>query len=220
MKRRRRMRAVHGNDIHARQHLVGTLPVGGLELALDVGVDALAIVVMDCEAEAAGTARQRLADAPHADDAHALALQTRAQHRGRTPAAPFAGAHQAFALAHAPCRGQHQRHRHVGSIFGEDTRRVGDGDGALARRVEVDVIDAGAEGSDESQPRAGLRQQAAVDAVGDGGNQYVSRLHGLDELGGIERPVFRVQSRLEQLHEPRLDRVGELPGDDHQRLFL
>ena len=108
----------------------------------------------------------------------------------------------------------------LGGILGEDTRRVGDRDAALPRRVEINVVDAGAEGGDEPEPRAGLRQQAAVDAVGDGGHQHVGRLHGLDELSGVERAVFDVQPRLEQLHEPRFDRLGQRPGDDHQRFLL
>jgi hypothetical protein len=85
------------DDVHARQHLVEALPIGRLEFALDVAMDALAVVIVDGKAEAARALRQRLADAAHADDAHALALQPRAQHRGRAPAGPLAGAHQPFA---------------------------------------------------------------------------------------------------------------------------
>jgi len=56
MEGRWRVRAVDRHDIHARQHLVEAFPVGRLELALDVVVQALAIVVVDREAEAAGAA--------------------------------------------------------------------------------------------------------------------------------------------------------------------
>ena len=59
----------------------------------------------------------------------------------------------------APMRravGQHQRHRHVGGVLGQHARRVGDDDAALARGVEIDVIDAGAERGDQLELRAGL----------------------------------------------------------------
>ena len=66
VERRRRMRAIDRHDVHARQHLVEALPVGRLELALDLAMDALAIVIVDGEAKAPRATRQRLADAAHA----------------------------------------------------------------------------------------------------------------------------------------------------------
>ena len=36
MEGRRRVRAIHRDDVHARQHLVEALPVGRLELVLEV----------------------------------------------------------------------------------------------------------------------------------------------------------------------------------------
>ncbi len=129
-------------------------------------------------------------------------------------------AHQPLALAHAARRGQHQRHRHVGGVLGQHARRVGDGDAALAGGVEIDMVDARAERGDQLQLRPGLRQHAAVDPVGHRGHQHVGRLHGLDELGAGHRLVVGVQARVEQLHQTRLDRVGQLSGDDHQRLLL
>ena len=214
------MRAVHRHDVHARQHLVEALPVGRLELALDLTVDALAVVIVDGEPEAACAAGQRLADAAHADDAHALALEPCAQHRGRAPAQPLALAHQPLALAHAARRCEDQRHRHVGRVLGQHARRVGHGDAALAGGIEVDMVDAGAEGSDQLQLRSGLGQDAAVDPVGDRRHQNIGRLDRLDELGSRERLVVSVQARLEQLHQPGLDGVRQLAGDDHQRLLL
>ena len=181
---------------------------------------ALAVVIVDRKAEAAGATGQRLADAPHADNAHTLALQAGAQHRRRAPAGPLARTHQPLALADAPCRGKHQGHRHVGGVLGENPRGIGDCDAALTRGIEVDVIDAGTERSDELQPRASLRQQPAVDAVGHGRHQHIGSFHRLDELGRRKRLVLGVEAGIEQLHQPRLDGVGQLPGDDHQRLFL
>ena len=188
--------------------------------ALDVGVDALAVVIVDGEAEAAGPHGQRLADAAHADDAQPLALQAATQHRGRAPAGPLAAAHQPLAGAHAARGGQHQRHRHVGGVLGQHARGIGDRDAAGFREIQVDVIDAGAERSDELQPGTGLAQHAAVDAIGDGRHQNVGGLYRLHELGGRERRVIDVETGIEQLHEPGFDRLGEFPGDDHQRLLL
>ena len=194
---RGRVRAVDRDDVHARQHLVEAFPVGGIELALDIGVQALAVVIVDGKAETSRAPGQRLADAAHADDAHALAQEPCAQHRGRTPAAPLVGPHHALARAHAARRGQHQRHRHVGCVLGQHARRVGDGDAAMARGVEIDMVDAGAERGDQLELRTGLAQHAAVDAVGDGRHQYVRGLHRLDELRGIERLVVGVQPGVE-----------------------
>ena len=49
--------------------------------------DAAAVVVVDLQAEGAGAARHRLADAAHADDAEPLAPDAVAEHPGRRPAA-------------------------------------------------------------------------------------------------------------------------------------
>ena len=111
---------------------------------------------------------QRIADCMKSGKVEVLA-----QHRRRAPAGPLALAHDALALAHPPRRRQHQCHRHVGGVFGQHARRIGDCDAALAGRVEVDMVDAGAERGDQLQSRPGLRQHAAVDAVGDGGHQHV-----------------------------------------------
>ena len=63
-------------------------------------------------------------------------------------------------------------------------------------------------------------QHAAVDAVGHRRHQHVGRLDRLDQLGRAQRLVVGVQAGVEQLHQPRLDRAGQVAGDDHQRLFL
>ena len=85
------MRAVDGDDVHARQHLVEALPVGRLELLLDVLRDAAAVVIVDLQPERLGAARDRLADAAHADDAEPLAEDAVAEHPCRRPAAPVVG---------------------------------------------------------------------------------------------------------------------------------
>ena len=86
--RRRRVRAVDGDDVDPRQHLVEALPVGRLQLLLHLLGDAAAVVIVDLQAERLGAASDRLADAAHADDAEPLAVDAVAEHPGRRPAGP------------------------------------------------------------------------------------------------------------------------------------
>ena len=92
-------------------------------------------MIVDLQAEGAGAARHRLADAAHADDAEPLAPDAVAEHPGRRPAGPFAVAGEHGRALGEPARHREdQRHGHVGGVFGEHARRVGDGDAALRAR--------------------------------------------------------------------------------------
>ena len=213
------MRAVDGDDVHAREHLVEAVPIGGLERLLDLRRDPSPVVIVDLQAEGLGPLGHRLADAPHADDAEPLAEDTMAEHPGRRPALPFALGvlehHRAF--GQPPRHGEDQRHGHVGGVLGEHARRIGDDDAAVARGLEVDIVDAGAELGDQLQVRPGLAQHAAVDAVGHGRHQHVGGLGRLDQLLARERPVIEIEACVEQLAQPRLNDVGKLAGDDNDR---
>ncbi len=88
VKGRRRVRAVDRHDVHAHQHLVEALPIGRLQLLLQLGRDALAVVIVDLQAERLGALRHGLADAAHADDAEPLAENAVAEHPRRRPAGP------------------------------------------------------------------------------------------------------------------------------------
>ena len=90
MEGRRRRRAIDRDDVHAGQHLVEAFPIGRLQLVLDGRQHAVAVVIVDRQAEGLGAARHRGADAAHADDAEALAPDAPAEHPGRRPAGPFA----------------------------------------------------------------------------------------------------------------------------------
>ncbi len=81
------------------------------------------------------------------------------------------------------------------------------------------MIDAGAERGDEAQIRSYLGEQRCIDAVGDGRDQHVGLLDGGRELRLTQRQVVEVETRHEQLHHARLDRVGQLARDDDERLF-
>jgi hypothetical protein len=64
-----RVRAVHRDEIHSREHLVERIPVRRLEQFFDLRGDTAAVMIVDRHAECARTARERLADTAHADDA-------------------------------------------------------------------------------------------------------------------------------------------------------
>ena len=221
MEGRRRRGAVDRDDVHAGQHLVEALPVGRLQLVLDGGQHALAVVVVDRQAEGLGAARHRGADAAHADDAEPLAPDAPAEHPGRRPAGPFAVVGQCVGAFDQPARhGENQPHRHVGRVFGQHVRRVGDGDAFLAGRSDVDVVDAVAEIGDQLEVFAGSGDQRLVYPVGDGRHQHVGFLHRRRQLLARHRLVVDVQARVEQLAHARLDRVRQFARDDDERLFL
>ena len=164
----RRMRAVHRDDVHAGQHLVEAFPVGRLQLLLDAFVYPLAVVVVDREAKGAGAPGDSLADTAHADDAEPLAPDALAQHPGGRPALELAFAQGLRAFHQAARHGEDQGHGHVGGVFGQHAGGVGDGDAAPSGGGQVDMVDAGAEIGDQAEIRAGMGQDGAIDAVGDG----------------------------------------------------
>ena len=83
------------------------------------------------------------ADAAEADDAERLAADAAAE--GQRSFQPLAAAHEAFGEHDLARRRQHHADGEVGAFVGEDSRRVGHGDVALARGGEVDRVDADAE---------------------------------------------------------------------------
>ena len=101
------------------------------------------------------------------------------------------------ALDHAPRDGQNQRHGHVGRVLGEDAGRIGDGDATLDGGGDINIIDAVAEIGDQPQLVPGLGEERAVDPVGDGGHQHVSRGYGGRELRSAHRRVRFIQAGLE-----------------------
>ena len=138
---------------------------------------------MDLQAEGARAPRDRLADAPHADNAEPLAPDPVAEHPGRRPARPILVRGQHLRALDQPARHrQDQRHGHVGGVLGQNARRVGDGNAALNGGGDVDIVDAIAEIGDQLELLAGLAEHRGVDAVGDGRHQHVGDLHRFGEL--------------------------------------
>jgi len=205
---------------HAREHLVEALPVGRAQFLLDLRRHPAAVVVVHLQAEGVRAPRHRLADPSHADNAEALAADAVAEHPGRRPAGPWLIAGQDVgALDQPPRHRQNQRHRHVGGVLGEHARRIGDGDAALERGRDVDVVDAVAKIGDQLELLAGLAQHRGVDAVGDGRHQHVGLFHRRGELGMAERGVIQVEFGVEQFAHARFDAVRQSARHHNQRLF-
>ena len=122
---------------------------------------------------------------------------------------------QRGALGEPPRHGENERHGHVGGVFGEHARRVGDDDAAVPRRLEVDIVDAGAELGDQFELRAGLAQYAPVDAVGHRGDEHVGGLHRFDQLFPGKGRVIKIEPRIEQLAKPGFHHVRQLARDNN-----
>ena len=81
------------------------------------------------------------------------------------------------------------------------------------------MIDAGAEIGDQAQLFAGMGQHGGIDPVGDRRHQNIGDFHRLAQLRLRHRAVIDVKLGVEQLHHSGLDGVGQLTGNDDQRLF-
>jgi hypothetical protein len=119
-----------------------------------------------------------------------------------------------------PRHGQDQRHGHVGGVFGQNLWRVGDGDAARMRGLDIDIVDAVAEIGDQAQLAVGLVDDVGGDVVGDGRNQHVGGARGFRDLVGRHRRVVEIDPRVEQLAHPRLDRIRQLARYHDEGLFL
>src|SRR5215469_13509613 len=103
MIRRRRVRAIDGNDIHAREHLIEALPIGSVQFFLDLRRDPAAVVIVDFQTEGVRAARHRLTDPAQSDNAEPLAPNAVTEHPGRAPTGPLAVAGEHLcALGQAP----------------------------------------------------------------------------------------------------------------------
>ena len=218
---RRRVRTIDRHDIHAGEHLVEALPIGRVEVFLDLRRDPAAIVIMDLQAEGAGAARHGLSDAAHADDAETFAPDAMAEHPCRRPAVPVLIRGQNIgAFDEPPWHRQDQSHRHVGGVFGEHARRVRHGDAALNRGDDVDVVDAVAKVGDQLELLAGLAEHGGIDPVGNGRHQHVGDLDRFGKIVRGHRFVVGIEPGVKKFPHPQLDAVGQFAGDDHYRFLV
>jgi hypothetical protein len=170
---------------------------------------------VDLHVEAAGAPCDDLADPPHADDAQALAGHLGADHEGRAPVAPFAGAHQTLALAGAPRRTEHEQKGDLGGRVAQHVGGVGDDNAAPLGRLEVDVIDADRHVGDHLHGLGQAADDLGREVLCMAGQDGVDPLAEFDQLVAAVEPVVRVEHRPVVPGEARLDRLGQLARDEN-----
>ncbi len=126
--------------------------------------------------------RDGAADAAEADHAERLAADAAAERQ--RPFQPRARAHEAVGEHDLARGGEHHADGEVGTLVGEDARRVGHGDVALARCGKIDGVDADAEAGDDLELRERLDQRPGRPAVRLGGDAADAAF----ELGA-QRPI-------------------------------
>ena len=143
----------------------------------------VAAVIDHRHAEGLQPARDRLADAAHADHADGAIAQRRLGER-ILPLRPFAGAQKALGLRKFAHRAEQEAERGVGHLLVQYFRRVGDDDAVRARPLGVDVIVADAEARDllelgkalhefRADALVGISHHQRTDFIGDGFKERV-----------------------------------------------
>ena len=107
--------------------------------------------------------RDPTADPPRPHDEHLLPFEALTDHEVRPPLPAVAAAQRAVAFADAPQERENQRDRVLGGRVRQDARRVADDDSALARGVEVDVVDPDRIVRDDAELRSGGVEERGVD---------------------------------------------------------
>ncbi len=167
-----------------------------------LGRQAVAGVVEDRHAEAAGAAGHRLADSAHAQQSQRLAGDADAQQVPLADAVPPAGAHQRVILVGTAGGGQEQPEGEIGGAIVQHARGVGDDHPGGAGGGDVDMIEADRAGGADAQPgrqsgdgggveAEGVGEQDRLRFVGLGGGDRLGRGHVVGaavdqgvELGG------------------------------------
>ena len=111
--------------------------------------------------------------------------------------------------------GQDQRHGHICGVIGQHAGRVGDGDAALDRAFNIQIVDACAELGNVAQLAPGLGQEAGIDCIGHRRHQNVRAFHRIDETGLIEGRIGFVELGVEKLFQANLYRVRQSPRHDY-----
>src|SRR6185312_11741738 len=143
----------------------------------------------NAHAPAGGASRDRLADAPGADDAERRADEIRAEEAVGLPRAPAAVLDRLRTLREAARGGEQQREREVGRGVGEDTGGVADRDAAGRRGLEIDVVEADGVVRDHRELGVGV-EEGGVDALAEHADERV-RL-----LGALAQRVVRRRGRV------------------------
>ena len=213
-----RVGAVDRHHIHAGQHLVEALPIGGLQLFFDAWADGFAVVIMDLQTKGLGALGHGLTDPAHTDNAQALAIDPATHHPGRRPALKAAALNHLSALNDAAGGGQNKGHGHIGGVFGQNAGRIGHGNAARIGGGDIDIIDPGPEIGDQLERGSGARQKTRINPIGNGRDQHLGALKRVKELVLPHRLVGQVQLGVEQFTHTGLHRIGEFACNNDFRL--
>ena len=122
------------------------------------------------------------------------------------------GADQGLALERAPGRPEQAQHREVRSGLGQHVGRVADGNAALARRRQVDVLVAGRERRDRAHRVRQALDHRRRPGIGGAGQDRAGARTALDQLVGAIRPIFGIEARRVVAAQPLLDRLRQPAG--------
>ncbi len=184
--------------------------VFGVELGLDLGRDARAVVIDHAHAEAARAARERLADAAHAEHAERRAVNVRAEKAVVRPLAPLPRAQPVLGFGDPPRGRHHQRPAEIGRRLGQHVGRVGAEHVRGVERADVEVVVADRHVRHDAQPRRG-REHRRVDHVARRQRAVLVREARLQRIGGERVAVVPVDVEilLEPLDHVRKDRARD-----------
>src|SRR5581483_365600 len=164
MMRGRGIRNVERKDIGARQQLIKA-DIVRIHRALDVGREPRAVMVKHGHVESARAPRDRLADAPHAEDAERRAMYVVPEELLQLPSLPLARAQPRFGFGQPPRRREDQCPGEIGGGVVEHARRVGRHHAARRAGGHVDVVVADRDVAHRFEAGTTL-QQRGVDALG------------------------------------------------------
>ena len=91
--------------------------------------------------------------------------------------------------------GKNECKRHVCSVFGQYTWRIGDRDTAIGCCLNINIIDAGTEVRNQLQLVPGLHDDGFVDPVSYSGHQDFSRFDRFNEIALTHWRVGFIQCR-------------------------
>ena len=109
---------------------------------------------------------------------------------------------------------------HIRRVFGQDIRRIGDGDSTLCGGRDVDIIHAIAEICDELEIGARLFDRSCIDDICDARHQNVRFLHRSDDFRLIHAVVVYIQTRIKQFPHSGFHWVRQFSRKNDQRFLL
>ena len=122
-------------------------------------------------------------------------------------------------FSQSPWHSQHKGHGHVGGVFGQNVRGVGDGNATLTGAGQINMINAGAVVGDQAQIIPGVRQNFCINPIRNGGNQDVGLLDRLNQISLGHRRVIQIKMNVEQLHHACFNAIWKFAGNDNDRFF-